>query len=240
VADERLPPRRRALGPVASSPLRARIGRHREQVYALGRHTRRVVLFAAVTGGLTGLGVAGFESITRQGLFDHFRDAPVALRVLAPLVGLALAALALRFVAAGAGPATADEYIRNFHETGTRLSLRAMPGRLLASVATLGLGGAMGYEGPAIYLGAGIGSSLQRRFSRFFSREDAKVLLVAGAAAGVAAIFKAPATGLVFALEVRPPRPGRHRRRGELRGLRIHRRDRPPVRSCRLAAIRPP
>jgi len=202
VADERLPPRRRALGPVASSPLRARIGRHREQVYALGRHTRRVVLFAAVTGGLTGLGVAGFESITRQGLFDHLHDAPVALRLLAPLVGLALAALSLRFVAAGAGPATADEYIRNFHETGTRLSLRAMPGRLLASLATLGLGGAMGYEGPAIYLGAGIGSSLQRRFSRFFSREDAKVLLVAGAAAGVAAIFKAPATGLVFALEV--------------------------------------
>jgi len=126
----------------------------------------------------------------------------VALQLLAPLVGLALAALSLQFVAAGAGPATADEYIRNFHETGTRLSLRAMPGRLLASVATLGLGGAMGYEGPAIYLGAGIGSSLQRRFSRFFSREDAKVLLVAGAAAGVAAIFKAPATGLVFALEV--------------------------------------
>src|SRR5206468_5742813 len=38
--------------------------------------------------------------------------------------------------------------------------------------------------------------------SRFFSRDDAKVLLVAGAAAGVAAIFKAPATGVVFALEV--------------------------------------
>src|SRR5581483_11431250 len=38
--------------------------------------------------------------------------------------------------------------------------------------------------------------------SRFFSRDDAKALLVAGAAAGVAAIFKAPATGVVFALEV--------------------------------------
>jgi CIC family chloride channel protein len=197
-----VPPRRREVGPVVGSPLRARIGHHRERVYALGRDSRRAVLFAAVTGGLTGLGVAGFESITRLGLFDHLRDAPVALQILAPLVGLALAALSLRFVAAGAGPATADEYIKNFHETGTRLGLRAMPGRLLASVATLGLGGAMGYEGPAIYLGAGIGSSLQHRFSRFFSREDAKVLLVAGAAAGVAAIFKAPATGLVFALEV--------------------------------------
>lgn len=32
--------------------------------------------------------------------------------------------------------------------------------------------------------------------------EDAKLLMVAGAAAGVAAVFKAPVTGLVFALEV--------------------------------------
>ena len=60
----------------------------------------------------------------------------------------------------------------------------------------------MGYEGPSIYLGAAVGSVLQRRFSRLFSRDDAKVLLVAGAAAGVAAIFKAPLTGMVFALEV--------------------------------------
>jgi CIC family chloride channel protein len=115
---------------------------------------------------------------------------------------LILAALALRFVAGGATPTTADEYIRNFHEPGTRLPLRPVPGRLLASIATLGLGGALGYEGPSIYLGAAVGSSLQRRFSRHFSRDDAKVLLVAGAAAGVSAIFKAPATGLVFALEV--------------------------------------
>src|SRR5207237_3435913 len=76
------------------------------------------------------------------------------------------------------------------------------PGRILASMVTRGFGGALGYEGPSIYLGAGIGSALQARFSRLFSRSDVKLLLVAGAAAGVAAIFKAPATGLVFALEV--------------------------------------
>jgi chloride channel protein, CIC family len=64
------------------------------------------------------------------------------------------------------------------------------------------LGGALGYEGPALYAGAAIGSALQRRLSRLFSPEESKVLLVAGAAAGVAAIFKAPVTGLVFALEV--------------------------------------
>jgi CIC family chloride channel protein len=64
------------------------------------------------------------------------------------------------------------------------------------------MGGAMGFEGPSIYIGSTIGSTLQRRFTAWFSREDAKLLLVAGAAAGVSAIFKAPATGAVFALEV--------------------------------------
>src|SRR5206468_4490326 len=82
------------------------------------------------------------------------------------------------------------------------LALQPVIGRVLASMATLGSGGALGYEGPSIYMGASIGSFLQRRLSRMFSRDDSKVLLVAGAAAGVAAIFKAPATGVVFALEV--------------------------------------
>src|SRR5262249_21967258 len=43
---------------------------------------------------------------------------------------------------------------------------------------------------------------IQRRFRRLFSPSAGKVLVVAGSAAGVAAIFKAPATGTVFALEV--------------------------------------
>lgn len=169
---------------------------------AVGRRTRQAVLFAALTGALTGLGVAGFEWLTRTVVFGHVQPLPLALAVVAPAVGLLVAAVALRLLARGATASTADEYIRNFHQSGVRLGLRAVPGRLAASVATLGLGGAMGYEGPSIYLGAAIGSALQRRFSPRFSREDAKVLLVAGAAAGVAAIFKAPATGLVFALEV--------------------------------------
>lgn len=161
-----------------------------------------MLLLSAMTGALTGLGVAAFEWVTREELFDHLRRAPHVLRIVAPFAGLILASGLLRWVAASASPATADEYIRNFHEPGRRLDLRPVAGRLLASVATLGLGGAMGYEGPSIYIGAVVGSGMQGRLSRFFSRQDAKVLLVAGAAAGVAAIFKAPATGMVFALEV--------------------------------------
>lgn len=186
----------------AGERFRASFERRRVQLAALGRRSGQVLVLAGLTGVLTGLGVAGFEWITRQQLFDRLHRQPVGVQIVAPLIGLMLAAATLRWVAHTTSPATADEYIHNFHEQGRRLDLRPLPGRILASIFTLGLGGAMGYEGPSIYLGAGIGSALQARFSRIFSRADAKVLLVAGAAAGVAAIFKAPATGLVFALEV--------------------------------------
>jgi CIC family chloride channel protein len=162
----------------------------------------RVLLLAAITGLLTGAAVAVFDELTGKTLLGRMQRAPLAVQALGPLCGLLLAAAILRWVGGGASTATADEYIRNFHARDQRLSLRSAPAKVLASVATLGLGTPLGYEGPSIYMGAVIGSALQRRLSRLFSRRDAKVLLVAGAAAGVAAIFKAPATGALFALEV--------------------------------------
>jgi CIC family chloride channel protein len=69
-------------------------------------------------------------------------------------------------------------------------------------MATLGGGAALGFEGPSIYLGAGVGAALHRRLQRRLWGIDRHTALIAGAAAGVAAIFKAPATGAVFALEV--------------------------------------
>lgn len=175
----------------------------RDELRTLTRRGQQVLVLAAVTGAVTGLGVALFEWVTRDLLFDDFLlHQPKWVRAVGPLAGLALAAALLRYVARSANTATTDAYIKNFHEPEQRLDEAPAAGRLLAGMATLGLGGALGFEGPSIYLGATVGSALQRRLSRFFSREDAKLLLVAGAAAGVAAIFKAPATGAVFALEV--------------------------------------
>ena len=177
---------------------------HRQaEARAIGRRTHQTLLFAVGTGVLVGLAVLAIERITIEGLLEAIADRPLWLQALAPTVGLVIAAVCLRWVAGGASSSTADEYIRGFHDQGDeRLDGRPVLGRILASIATIGYGGALGLEGPSIYAGSVIGSSVQRRFARFFSREDAKLLLVAGAAAGVAAIFKAPATGALFAIEV--------------------------------------
>jgi CIC family chloride channel protein len=174
----------------------------RDRLVELTRRTRQVLLVAGATGAIVGVVVAAFEVLTAEILLEQVLDLPLGVQVVAPGLGIIVAVLWLRFVGRGASPATADEYIRAFHEPMGRLPARPVPGRLGAAIATLGLGGPLGYEGPSLYAGAAIGSTVQRRLSRHFGPEDVKVLLVAGAAAGVAAIFKAPVTGIVFALEV--------------------------------------
>ena len=164
--------------------------------------SRDVVLTSAITGVATGLVVAGFDKLTAGGLFETLTSLPIWVQVVAPTAGLALAFVALRWIGDRASTATADEYLRAFHDPSHELGLRPAAGRMLAAVATLGLGGALGYEGPSVYAGATIGQRLERWLPRLMASPRRNTLLVAGAAAGVAAIFKAPATGAVFALEV--------------------------------------
>jgi H+/Cl- antiporter ClcA len=77
----------------------------------------------------------------------------VWVEAIGPPVGLALAAAALHWLAGGAGPATADEYIRAVVDPEGRFDLRPVLGRLVASMATLGGGAAMGFEGFRALLG---------------------------------------------------------------------------------------
>jgi CIC family chloride channel protein len=164
--------------------------------------TRDIVLPAATVGLVTGLVVAAADVVTIDWLLDPIRELPLGVIAFAPLAGLVLAALILRFLARRASPALADTWLRAFHDRDSDMDVRQAPGGVLASIATIGFGGAMGMEGLAIYAGGAIGTAFQQRLRRFFKPIDAKMLMTAGAAAGVAAIFKAPATGALFALEV--------------------------------------
>src|SRR5690606_23683784 len=152
-------------------------------------------------GIVVGFAVRGFEYLVDE-TFYRLLEGPVWVSAAAPAVGLVCAAIALRVVGGGTSSATSDEYLRAFHDPQYRLGLRHLAGRVAAAIATLGSGGALGMEGPAMYGGATIGSAIQDRLPRPFRGSDHRTLLLAGAAAGVAAIFKAPATGAIFALEV--------------------------------------
>ena len=173
-----------------------------EEFRDLVRRSREVVLLAAITGSITGLVVRFFEYLVVEVAFHYVVEGPLWMGAVAPGIGLVLSAILLRTVGNGASSATADEYLRAFHDPEYPLRPRAFVGRMAAAITTLGTGGPMGLEGPSIYGGSALGAMIQRRLPAAFRGADHRTLLVAGAAAGVAAIFKAPATGAIFALEV--------------------------------------
>ena len=154
-------------------------------------------------GAATGLLVALVALLSEEVLLRAVLDLELWKQAIAPAVGLFAAVLILRWANAGRAlsSSTAEEYIRAYHNRNHPMLLRYLPFRLAAGIVTVGLGGAAGLEGPAIYAGATTGSFTQNRFKKLFRGQDGHGLLVAGAAAGVSAIFQAPATGVLFGLE---------------------------------------
>jgi CIC family chloride channel protein len=167
---------------------------------AAWRQPSTLIGLSVVVGLLTGIAVAAVHAVIVDGLWDLF-DRDAWWVVLLPIGALLASTIVIGFTRERSTETT-EEYIRVFHEPSGRVKLASVPLRLLASVVTIGLGGSMGLEGPSIYAGSAIGDLVERRTQRWLSARDRHVLLVAGAAAGIAAIFKAPVTGVVFALEV--------------------------------------
>jgi chloride channel protein, CIC family len=152
---------------------------------------------------ITGAMVAFVALAAEKLLLEEVLHLELWKQALAPGIGLLVAILVLRWADAGQplSPATSEEYIRAYHSRSDVVRVLQLPFRILAGIATVGMGGAVGLEGPSVYAGATAGSAVQHRLGWLFREKDGKALLVAGAAAGVSAIFQAPATGVLFALE---------------------------------------
>ena len=65
---------------------------------------------------------------------------------------------------------------------------------------TIGLGGSAGPEGPSLLAGGGVASAISRRLN--IQSDLRRRLFIAGAAAGLAAVFRTPLTAILFALEI--------------------------------------
>jgi CIC family chloride channel protein len=74
-----------------------------------------------------------------------------------------------------------------------------LPVKFSGGVLAIGSGLALGREGPSVQMGASVGHLLGNVFRR--NLPDCRVLLAAGAGAGLATAFNAPIAGAVFVLE---------------------------------------
>ena len=92
-----------------------------------------------------------------------------------------------------------DASIRAFHYEGGIVRRRVLLIKPLASVASLGTGGAGGREGPTMLIGAAIGSTVGRYLS--LGARERRILMVAGVAGGISAVFRTPLGAALLAIE---------------------------------------
>ncbi len=117
-----------------------------------------------------------------------------------PAVGAALSAVYLKNILKDTAGHGVPEIIRSVNVGGGALRPDLIYSRLISSFLTISSGGSAGLEGPIATSGGAIGSTVGRLF-RINERRRGQ-LVGYGVAAAVAAIFNAPLTGTVFALEV--------------------------------------
>lgn len=146
--------------------------------------------------GMPPLIAAGHASITES---THAQIAwPIVLLVLGA-GGAASGWLATRFAIAAKGGGTSHA-IDAYHRQRGSIPLSVPLTKIVASVLTLGSGGSAGREGPIALVGAGFASWFAQRLH--LTTRDRRILLVAGIAGGIAAVFRAPLAASLFACEV--------------------------------------
>ena len=161
---------------------------------------------APIIGVLTGLMATGLAlmilDVTWPPLLAYFLAHHWAI-VPVLLVGFVLTGLIMQFFTPDPNEHSTEEVVVSYHEREGRINMRPFLPKLLAAITTVGFGGSAALEGPGIYAGGAIGSWLWARLRLFgFEPGDRRIMLITGAAAGMAAVFRAPLTGLVFALEM--------------------------------------
>jgi CIC family chloride channel protein len=122
------------------------------------------------------------------------------LFLLIPTLGGLAAGLLVFLLAPEAEGHGTDAMIEAFHHAGGFIRKRVPPIKVLASALTIGSGGSAGKEGPIAQIGAGLGSILASWMG--LRPRDRRILVLAGAAGGIGAIFHAPLGAALFAPEV--------------------------------------
>ncbi|MBD1825227.1 chloride channel protein [Cyanobacteria bacterium FACHB-DQ100] len=163
-----------------------------------------VLILAVVIGGGAGLGVLTFryliEFVHRLALEDlmgtigHFGAWTLAC---VPTLGGVLVGL-IRWLTKEFSPGISA--LIAAVQAGKEMSATRPIAKTIAAAISLGTGASLGPEGPSVEVGANFGLFVGQLLK--VSRDRQRLLLGAGAAAGLAAGFNAPIAGVFFALEV--------------------------------------
>ncbi|HLJ96041.1 MAG TPA: chloride channel protein [Gemmataceae bacterium] len=148
--------------------------------------------------------VAGYHPHTPGGEPPLFGETTGPLHpwllLLVPTIGGIFSGIIVFSLAPEAEGHGTDSAIAAYHYQQGLIRPRVPLVKIIASALTLGSGGSGGREGPIAQIGAGFGSFLGGACR--LRPVERRILMAAGMGAGVAAIFRAPLAGALFAAEV--------------------------------------
>jgi CIC family chloride channel protein len=170
------------------------------------RDIQKWLLIAPIIGVLTGLIITGIAVLVLEiiwaTLLPYYLYHHGAI-VVGLVVGFFVTGLIMQFSTSDPDLHSTEEIVQSYHEHQGDIDIGRFWWKLLAAVTTVGSGGSAALEGPSIYSGGAIGSWLWTKLRRFgLGARDRRIMLISGAAAGMSAVFRAPLTGIVFALEM--------------------------------------
>jgi CIC family chloride channel protein len=176
---------------------------------------RRVILLAAMalvvgTGGVASAWVLLhlITLCTNIAYFHEFSFTAHALAtaklgpasILVPVVGALVIGLMARYGSEKIRGHGIPEALEAILIGRSRIQLKVAILKPLSSAISIGTGGPFGAEGPIIMTGGAIGSLFAQLFH--MTASERKVLLVAGAAAGMTAVFGTPIAAVLLAVEL--------------------------------------
>jgi H+/Cl- antiporter ClcA/CBS domain-containing protein len=176
---------------------------------------RRVLLLSAmalVIGAISSL-VAYvliwlIAAITNLAFYHRFSSAPATPQghhlgpwmVLVPVAGALIIGLMARFGSEKIRGHGIPEALEAILLGRSRIQPKVAILKPLSAAISIGTGGPFGAEGPIIMTGGAFGSIFAQQFH--LSAAERKTLLVAGAAAGMAAVFATPVAAVLLAVEL--------------------------------------
>lgn len=176
---------------------------------------RRVLLLSAMAlaVGMVSAVVASIliwliAAITNLAFYHRFSAAPTIPQghelgcwvVLVPVAGALVIGLMARFGSEKIRGHGIPEALEAILLGRSRISPKVAILKPLSSAISIGTGGPFGAEGPIIMTGGACGSIFAQQFH--LSAAERKTLLVAGAAAGMSAVFATPVAAVLLAVEL--------------------------------------
>ncbi|MBJ6366720.1 chloride channel protein [Snuella sedimenti] len=163
-----------------------------------------IYILSILVGFLAGLGTVSLKNLTHyiQLLFElnFFKNYQNSLYFIFPIIGLLLVYIIKQTWLKkhiGHGISSTLHAISKLNGIIPRYNLYAS---LITAPLTVGFGGSVGLQGPAVSVGAALGSNAARLFHM---NTKTRMLLIGCAAAGaMASMFKAPIAAIVFAIEI--------------------------------------